>query len=105
MLRLSLLVLIACLPVAAVAQDTSINQAKLNRWKNMSAEEKAELRRRLKKFKSLPKEEQERLRQNLRKLKELPVEKQKKVRRQIQRLTPEELGARLADSAAPGGTA
>lgn len=76
--------------VARAEQSSSIDAQKLEQVRQMSPEERAQLRSRLEEIKKLSSVERERLRENLKKIKSMPAEEVRKAADRAARLTPQE---------------
>lgn len=86
-MRSSALVLFLAAAVMAVAQQASIDTAKLEEIRRMSPEERAKLKARLEEIKKLAPEERERLRENLKKIRTMAPEEVKKATERAAKLT------------------
>jgi hypothetical protein len=65
-------------------------KARLERFKQLTPEQKQKLRERVEYMKKLPAEERTRLQENVRRFRQLPAQEQQLVKDRIQKLTPEE---------------
>ena len=96
MIRLYALALLALIPVGGVSAavmepQKEIDRALLDRWRNLTVEQKQRFRERLAKFKKLPEEERERIRSNLKRYRELSPEKRQEIGHRRQKLSRQEL--------------
>lgn len=90
MIRLASVVVLALLSSAMVQQDPAERKSRLERFRQLSPEQKQRLRERVEQLKKLPPEERRRLKENLKRLRTLPERERRQVLEKIEKLGPEE---------------